>query len=148
MEVWIDITEETDKLELSNYGRIRQKDSTMIVLTTCSGDKYPRFSANGKTYRIHRLVAKYFIPNPRNLKIVRHIDCSPSGKKNNHVSNLMWGSSRTVQLQNKHVIGFQNGQYFPIVWLYKRRLVLKSCRTRETAVESLRQFKGLFSQDN
>ena len=147
-EVWVDITTETNKFQLSNYGRIREKDTTMIVLSKCSGDKYPRISIRGKTYRIHRLVAKYFIPNPRNLKIVRHIDSSAEGKKNNHVSNLRWGSPRTVQLHNKHVIGLKNGKYYPIVWLYKKRLVLKSCRTRELALESLREFKRLFSQDN
>ena len=145
-EVWTDMTEITDKLQLSNFGRIRRKDSTMIVLTKCSGDKYPRFTVNRKTYRIHRLVAKYFLPNPRNHKIVRHLDSSPTGKLNNHVSNLRWGSSRAVQLNNKHVIEFKNGRYYPIVWLYKKRLVLKPCRTETLAVENLRQFKDLFSQ--
>lgn len=36
---------------------------------------------------IHRLVAKYFIPNPDNLPIVNHIDGDPS---NNHYKNLEW----------------------------------------------------------
>lgn len=42
-----------------------------------------------KTQRLHRIVAKAFIPNPDNLPIVMHKD---NNKKNNCVENLMWGT--------------------------------------------------------
>lgn len=44
---------------------------------------------NGKrrTMRVHRLVAKAFIPNPKNLKIVGHKD---NNKTNNKKENLYW----------------------------------------------------------
>ena len=43
----------------------------------------------GKWYRVHRLVAEAFIPNPNNLPIVMHLD---NNKQNNHYTNLKWGT--------------------------------------------------------
>lgn len=38
---------------------------------------------------VHRLVAEAFIPNPKKMPIVRHLDDDP---KNNRVDNLAWGT--------------------------------------------------------
>jgi len=46
--------------------------------------------------RIHRLVALIFIPNPENKEKVYYKD---HNKKNNHVSNLLWG---TITEVNQH----------------------------------------------
>ena len=40
-----------------------------------------------KNYRVGRLVATIFIPNPNNKPVVNHID---GNKQNDHVSNLEW----------------------------------------------------------
>lgn len=51
--------------------------------------RYYYFNKNGKpkSYFIHRLVAKAFIPNPNKYKEINHID---KNRKNNDVNNLEW----------------------------------------------------------
>lgn len=44
-----------------------------------------------KNFYVHRLVAIYFIPNPKGLPEVNHID---GNKENNDVSNLEWISQK------------------------------------------------------
>ena len=43
-----------------------------------------------KAFRVHRLIALTFIPNPENKPIVNHLD---ENKSNNNVSNLAWATA-------------------------------------------------------
>lgn len=56
---------------------------------------------NGKrrNYRIHRLVAETFIPNPDNLPMVNHKD---ENKLNNEASNLEWCDNTYNTHYSKH----------------------------------------------
>lgn len=95
--------EDFPKYEVSSWGRIRNKTSLVIRrIKDCTG-RSPKgrkqvrlvkgvFGSSDEYYgsaKVHRLVAKAFIPNPRNLPEVRHLD----GKAwNNHFTNLAWGT--------------------------------------------------------
>lgn len=44
-----------------------------------------------KKESVHRLVAKYFVPNPNNYPVVNHLD---HNKQNNSSSNLEWTTTQ------------------------------------------------------
>lgn len=58
---------------------------------------------NRQPFRIHRLVALKYIPNPNNLTIINHKDLN---KANNHQDNLEWS---TIALNTQH--GYDNCCY-------------------------------------
>ena len=62
---------------------------------------YMRVTINGKDEYLHRLVAKYFVPNSNGYLEVNHID---GNKENNCADNLEWC---TRSQNNKHA--FQTG---------------------------------------
>jgi hypothetical protein len=76
----------------------------------------------GKMYKVHRLVAKHYIPNddPENKKIVNHLD---SNRTNNHVSNLQWC---TASENARHAIDIGNNTKC------KRAVKQISLETKET----------------
>ena len=65
----------------------------------CWKDENGRWQS--KREYIHRLVAKYFLPNPYDLPQVNHKDCD---KNNNSVDNLEW-SSRKDNIDHAHAAG-------------------------------------------
>ena len=97
-EVWreIDFIPETDldgKYFVSNYGRIIslcRKEPIELKQFVC-GNGYFYVSIGKRDYRVNRLVAPAFIPNPDNKRIVHHKDAN---KKNNHCSNLEWATDQ------------------------------------------------------
>ena len=82
------ITEEGDVYS-TKYGKLKKRK----LQTDNNGYKTIKLWNNGKqkNYRVNRLVAETYIPNPDNFPQVNHID---EDKTNNNVSNLEWCSSQ------------------------------------------------------
>ena len=110
-EIWKDIPDYEGLYQVSNLGRVKsltrkyktRKNNECIKSPSIAGKGYYRISlcknGNIKYYYIHQLVAKTFIDNPNNYKLVNHKD---ENKLNNYVNNLEW-------CDNKYNINYKNG---------------------------------------
>ena len=103
-EIWKDIEGYEGLYQISSQGRVRSLDRTIVYSNgnvhkyygsfkkqsfDAGGYKIVTLSKNSKTttHKVHRLVAKAFIENPKNFKNINHID---EDKTNNNVDNLEW----------------------------------------------------------
>lgn len=104
-ELWKPVKGFEGEYEVSNFGRVKSLDTIqrrsngrvmcdfkikgkiLKPFRTGKGDGYYTVSIHGKFYKVHRLVATAFVPNPCNLPQVNHID---GDKTNNSVNNLEW----------------------------------------------------------
>lgn len=82
-------------LFITKEGRvISMKRDCRVLKTQIDKKGYCRLTTTHnrkhETFKVHRLVAKTFIPNPKNLATVNHKD---GNKNNNHVDNLEWMSN-------------------------------------------------------
>lgn len=103
-EVWKRI-EQYPYYYVSDLGRVKSSFHNKETILS------PRLDWNGRLFvnlydgkgnmhsvKIHRLVAKAFIPNPLNLPQINHKDENP---KNNRVSNLEWCTAKYNLTYNK-----------------------------------------------
>lgn len=140
-EIWKPIKDYEGLYEVSNLGRVKslygwdgheyhKREKMLNPYKQKSGKNYFRSvvkltkERETKDFKVHRLVAKAFIPNPTNLSVINHIDGNPL---NNKVTNLEW----CTQNQNiKHSID--------------NELIVRRINTidRETMVELLNSGKS------
>lgn len=107
MEEWRDIDGYEGDYQVSSYGRVRSlkygKEKLLKPQKHYKGYRFVTLFKNGTRgkYKVHRLVAKAFIPNPNNYPVINHKD---ECKYNNHVQNLEWCTVLYNNTYNKKAI--------------------------------------------
>jgi hypothetical protein len=112
-EIWKELPDTIKKYYVSNLGRFKNAFGVIITNAKPTISGYYVVTIDNITYRLHRIVAQTFIPNPENKEQVNHID---GNKLNNCVTNLEWVNNQENQI-HKFQIGLGNnftrkiGQY-------------------------------------
>jgi hypothetical protein len=88
--------------EINEEGQVRRGNRILKIQKHTNGYPYVVLCENGKpkSYRIHRLLADAFIPNPEKKPAINHID---SNRENNSLSNLEWVTTSENNLHAYHV---------------------------------------------
>lgn len=108
-EVFVNIIHDYN-YQISNHGNVIRKPHVLIgpsgekrtwkhKLMSISLDStgYPSTTLKGRVYRIHRLIAEHFIPNPQNKSEVNH----KNGIKTDFsIDNLEWATRKENQIHS------------------------------------------------
>lgn len=133
-------------LYVSKRGRVwkRIRDSTWKELRYIKNPTrgYLYVSLKGKQFRLNRLVAMVYIPNPNKLPVVMHLD---NDIYNNHYKNLQWGTYKenTQQMMRE---GRNRGQFKPTITEQQISLILEKYATGNYSQIQLAKIVGLKSQ--
>lgn len=141
-EIWKDIQGYEGKYQISSLGRVKSCRRTSVV----NGGVYSRSEkilkqsivsgyntvclcnqSMQKNFKVHRLVASSFVPNPNNFKYINHID---ENKQNNSSDNLEWCTAKQNTNHGTNKIRISNtkrnnGQSRPVALLDNNDNIIK-----------------------
>lgn len=128
-ENWKPMTEFDGAFHISDHGRLKsfRQDpyDGRIIRPKLGKGIYPQYIIRYKgeyiSFYSHRKVAEYFLPNPKKLPYVDHID---NIKTHNHVSNLQW---------IEHDDNCRKDQAYTIICTYKNGTTHEAKGTRHAA---------------
>ena len=139
-EKWLNNIEGFSDYEISDHGRVKNiKKGFICKLTLDKSTGYMVVNLRGDdglryVRGVHTLVARAFIPNPENKRVVNHKD---TDKTNNNVWNLEWATDSENMLH-----AFQNGlcentRKAAYEQMKKLQSMPKTDRQRESARENI-----------
>lgn len=118
IEIWKSVVGYEGYYEVSNLGNVRALERVICdgtirparIRKLCNdglGYKHVSLGKNGlnRTVKVHRLVAKAFIPNPENKPFLDHINTIRS---DNRVENLRWV---TPKENNANILSIKKAKY-------------------------------------
>lgn len=156
-EIWKPIKGYEGLYEVSNMGNVRSLDRHLMF-----GNKYCLYKGKpkkpylipkgylivglfknnkGKHYSVHRLVAEAFIPNPKNLPCVDHIN---TVRDDNRVENLRWcdtaGNLANPISRKRRIEALII--YPPVIQLDENKKPIRSFKSCRAAAEELGFHRG------
>jgi len=107
LEKWKDIKGYKGVYKISNFGRIYTKHKCRIKSPNIRIYIHANLYLKGEVarFKVHRLVAEYFLKNDNNFPQINHID---GNKHNNNVFNLEWCNNSYNQ-KHAYRIGLKTG---------------------------------------
>jgi len=115
MEIWRPMLEAEGYL-VSDKGRVMNVKFGFVLKPNQTPENYLFYTLRDHNkinhrYYIHKLIGKYFIPNPDNLPLIDHLD---GDTFNNNISNLRWASASDNNQNQKKRGG--TSQYKGVSW--------------------------------
>lgn len=113
IEIWKDVIGFENRYKISNKGNLFSKYKNKLLKPAKDKDGYRHitlYSGIGfnKSFRMNRMVAINFIPNPNNLTQVNHKD---HVKDNDAAYNLEWCQDYENQRKRSEFIGGETSKY-------------------------------------